>query len=228
MDAVCCPLGPPRPGTSAVPGACARGECGQVVPLLALAVVVAFVAAGWVGHLGHAAVQRAQAGAAADAAALAAASAGPPAAEELARANGAGAWTVRRDGNRFSVTATVGEARDESHALRVDPPPITGTGTRAGLAPAMLAALARADQLLGYPVPISSGYRDPAHQRRLWERRATNPYPVARPGTSLHERGLAVDVPRAFVARLLSVAARAGLCQPLPRTDPVHFELCDR
>jgi hypothetical protein len=28
------------------------------------------------------------------------------------------------------------------------------------------------------------------------------------------------------VGRLLVVAGRAGLCQPYPRTDPVHFELC--
>jgi hypothetical protein len=60
----------------------------------------------------------------------------------------------------------------------------------------------------------------------LWDRRHTNPYPVARPGTSDHERGLAVDVGRSAVAELAAVAARAGLCQPLPATDPVHFVVC--
>jgi hypothetical protein len=49
---------------------------------------------------------------------------------------------------------------------------------------------------------------------------------VARPGTSNHERGLAIDVPSAFVATLRGVMAVVGLCQPLPVTDPVHFELC--
>jgi hypothetical protein len=71
-----------------------------------------------------------------------------------------------------------------------------------------------------------SGYRSLAEQTALWERRGTNPFPVARPGTSMHERGLAIDVPRAFVPVLRRVAAQAGLCDPLPTTDPVHFELC--
>ena len=60
----------------------------------------------------------------------------------------------------------------------------------------------------------------------MGRRGPTNPYPVAPPGTSLHESGLAVDVPLGFVPTLLAVAADAGLCQPLPETDPVHFEPC--
>jgi LAS superfamily LD-carboxypeptidase LdcB len=90
----------------------------------------------------------------------------------------------------------------------------------------MLAALARADGLLGHPVPVVSGLRTRAQQQALWDRRHTNPYPVARPGTSDHERGLAVDVSRSSVAELAAVAPAAGLCQPLPETDPVHFVVC--
>jgi hypothetical protein len=90
----------------------------------------------------------------------------------------------------------------------------------------LLAAVERADRLLGTPVPIASGLRTRAQQQSLWDRRHSNPYPVARPGTSNHERGQAVDVPRWFVPRLLAVAGAAGLCQPMPRTDPVHFEVC--
>ena len=97
-----------------------------------------------------------------------------------------------------------------------------------GLTPEMAAAVARAGALLGESVPISSGWRSRAQQAALWAGRHTNPYPVARPGTSMHERGLAIDVPRAFVATLRTVAAAAGLCQPLPVSDPVHFELCRR
>ena len=44
----------------------------------------------------------------------------------------------------------------------------------------------------------------------------------------MHERGLAVDVPSAFVAELAAVSAQTGLCQRYPHADPVHFELCDR
>jgi LAS superfamily LD-carboxypeptidase LdcB len=90
----------------------------------------------------------------------------------------------------------------------------------------MLAALARADGLLGRSVTVVSGLRSWSQQQALWERRATNPYPVARPGTSDHERGLAIDVPRAEVADLRGVARAAGLCQPLPVTDPIHFIVC--
>ncbi len=95
-----------------------------------------------------------------------------------------------------------------------------------GLAAGIRAALARAAQLLGQPVPVTSGFRTRAQQAALWNQRANNPYPVAPPGSSMHERGLAIDVPASFVPRLLAVAARAGLCQPYPRTDMVHFELC--
>jgi hypothetical protein len=39
-------------------------------------------------------------------------------------------------------------------------------------------------------------------------------------------RGLVVDVAASFAPRLAAVAYQAGLCRPLPETDPVHFELC--
>ena len=119
-------------------------------------------------------------------------------------------------------------ARATRHAVDVGaggPAGVAG-GRRAGLAPAMLAALARADGLLGRPVTVVSGLRTRSQQEALWERRATNPYPVARPGTSDHERGLAIDVPRTDVADLRRVARAAGLCQPLPTTDPIHFIVC--
>ena len=90
----------------------------------------------------------------------------------------------------------------------------------------MQAALARAEQLLGEKVPITSGFRSSEEQAALYANRASNPYPVAPPGSSAHERGLAVDVPAGFVPRLSSVAPRAGLCQPYPQTDPIHFEVC--
>lgn len=92
--------------------------------------------------------------------------------------------------------------------------------------PELQEALRRAGELLGRPVPVTSGYRSTAEQAALYARRATNPYPVAVPGTSAHEKGRAVDVPRWFVPLLLSVAGRVGLCHPHPDTDPVHFELC--
>jgi hypothetical protein len=101
-------------------------------------------------------------------------------------------------------------------------------GRRAGLHPDTLFALERADSLLEKrglpsPIPVVSGLRTYAEQMQLWIRRGSNPYPVARPGTSAHELGLAIDVPASWVPLVLAVAAEAGLCQPFPQRDPIHF-----
>jgi D-alanyl-D-alanine carboxypeptidase len=207
-----------------------RSERGSVVPLVALAMVVAGGGALLLGRLGAGGVARAAATTAADAAALAGAAEGERAAAEVAKANGAQVVRYETRGQDTRVTVRLGPAQAVARARRTVPPAVGGGAGAAagagGLAPAMQAALARAQALLGQPVPITSGYRSPAEQAALWARRGSNPYPVAPPGTSMHERGLAVDVPAGFVPRLLSVAAAAGLCQPYPRTDPIHFEVC--
>ena len=41
---------------------------------------------------------------------------------------------------------------------------------------------------------ITSGLRSQAEQQALWDARHTNPFPVARPGTSNHEHGDSADV----------------------------------
>jgi D-alanyl-D-alanine carboxypeptidase-like protein/putative Flp pilus-assembly TadE/G-like protein len=188
------------------------------------------------GPMGRAVGQRTQARNAADAAALAGAAEGEPSAREVARENHAELVRFEEVGDSVVVEVEIDgiTAFARARARQVPTPaaggvggvPSSGTGERAGLAPAMLAALAAADVRLGRPVPIASGFRSRAQQEGLWERRASNPYPVAPPGSSKHERGLAVDVPRHFVDDLLAVAGEAGLCQPLPESDPVHFEVC--
>lgn len=202
-----------------------RDDRGQALPLVLLILGLAMAAALLVGELGGRALREARAQTAADAAALAAAADGPAAGEGLARANGASTVTV--EGGEGAATVTVGDGEARAVARAVAPPAPAAPGT-VGLTPEMAAAVARAAALLGHPVPISSGRRSAAQQAALWAGRATNPYPVAPPGTSMHERGLAIDVPRSFVAVLGPVAAAAGLCRPLPVSDPVHFELCRR
>jgi hypothetical protein len=219
----------------------AGADAGQATPLLAAAVGLVALMLLALGPMGGALADRAQARTAADAAALAGAADGEDAARAMAAANGAELVGFQESGDdavvvevrRDGVTA---HARARGYQVTtgvpasgggVGPGVGGGTGKRAGLAPAMLAALASADRLLGRPVPIVSGYRSPQQQQALWDRRASNPFPVARPGRSLHERGLAVDVPRSFIDDLLRVAGQAGLCQPLPATDPVHFVVCD-
>ena len=214
-------------------------ERGSALPVLVLGVVLAGTLALEVGRLGGAAGSRARAQTAADAAALAGAADGEPAARALAEANDARLVSFEERGADTRVVVELGPARATGRARRQGgggegaggpgggPRGLGGGGAGpGGLAPAMRAALARAEQLLGQPVPITSGYRSPERQRALWMNRASNPYPVAAPGTSMHERGLAIDVPAGFVARLASVAAPAGLCQPYPKADPIHFEVC--
>ncbi|HZQ27218.1 MAG TPA: M15 family metallopeptidase [Acidimicrobiales bacterium] len=215
-----------------------------MLPLIAVVLATAGVAVVLLGQVGAAAVERARARSAADAAALAGALVGREEAQWAAGANGASLVAYReRDGDAW-VRVRLGRAQAEARARRTggraggrasggagaDPATFDphSPGARAGLDPRMAAAVARAEQLLGRVVPITSGYRSPAEQAVLWAHRGNNPFPVARPGTSAHERGLAIDVPVAFADTLLAVAARAGLCHPYPRTDPVHFELCAR
>jgi D-alanyl-D-alanine carboxypeptidase/Putative Flp pilus-assembly TadE/G-like len=209
-------------------------DAGQIVPLAAALVGLCCMALLSLVPVARALDDRARARTAADAAALAGAADGERTAREVAGANGADLLEIERDGDEVVVQVRVGEveayARARATRRQVDVG-AGGTaggagGRRAGLAPGMLAALARADGLLGRPVTVVSGLRSRSQQEALWERRATNPYPVARPGTSDHERGLAIDVPRADVADLRRVARAAGLCQPLPVADPIHFIVC--
>jgi hypothetical protein len=188
--------------------------------------VAAGIAMWWVGRVGAIVADRAQASAAADAAALAGAGADEAAARALTRRNGGVVVSYETAGSDVRVRVRIGQVSASARARRSDG--AGAGGTAHGLAPALRAALARAQQLLGQPVPIVSGYRSPETQAALWSRRSANPYPVAPPGTSMHERGLAIDVPADFVDRLLTVAPQVGLCHPYPDTDPIHFEVCRR
>jgi hypothetical protein len=220
------------------PGGCGSADGGQVVPLAAAMVALCCMALLALVPVAGALDDRARARTAADAAALAGAADGEPAARQVAKANGADLLAIEGAGDEVVVHVRVGDVEAYARARATRRPGGGGTGggtgdgavgvggRRAGLAPAMLAALARADGLLGHPVTVVSGLRTRSEQEALWEARATNPYPVARPGTSDHERGLAIDVPRSDVPELRRVAPAAGLCQPLPATDPVHFIVC--
>lgn len=70
---------------------------------------------------------------------------------------------------------------------------------------------------------MSSGFRSNADQARLYADRANNPNPVAPPGSSNHERGLAVDI-AGMTPEQRSLLPQYGLAQPVPN-DPPHVEL---
>jgi len=175
-------------------------ERGSMLPLLAVAVVALAGAVLLLGRLGVAAADRAAARSAADAAALAAAADGDGAGRGLAAANGAEVESLDIEGTDALVAVEVGTARAVARARREH----GAVGGRAGagvderLAPAMRAALGRAEQLLGDEVPV----------------------------TEVHEPGLAVDVAAAVVERLAGVAPSAGLCRPTADTRPTLFEVC--
>ncbi|MCP3935829.1 MAG: hypothetical protein GY708_10705 [Actinomycetia bacterium] len=199
-------------------------ERGSVSIVMVAVVAVAALMLAGVSRVGDDAVSAARARVGADAAALAAAQDGDTSARRVAAADRVELVSVLSARNEVTVVVSVDGHQAVATAKRVLF--ARETGERQGLAPAMLAALARVDELLGSPVPVVSGYRSPAHQQRLWDVRQSNPYPVARPGTSRHELGLAVDVPLSFVSRLVEIASTAGLCHPLPVDDPVHFIVC--
>jgi hypothetical protein len=66
-------------------------------------------------------------------------------------------------------------------------------GNTQGEQAAFLQDLARLAQYEKAPVDINSGYRSYAKQAALYANRGANPNPVAPPGHSLHEQGLAAD-----------------------------------
>ncbi len=189
---------------------------GQAVPAVALVLWAVAGASLVVALVGERAVDRSRAQAGADAVALAGAGGGDPwpvAARNQVR--------IERleEGVEVDVVVSSGSAQAAARAR-------SGREDWRGLDPRLQRALGAAEVALGYRIPIVSGWRSRADQERLWANRHANPYPVAPPGTSLHERGLAVDVPLGLTSSLAQVGSGVGLCQPLPVTDPVHFVLC--
>ena len=83
----------------------------------------------------------------------------------------------------------------------------------------------------GSPIPkISSGIRTRAEQERLYANRANNPYPVAKPGTSKHELGQALDIVFTGGGSDLDYQRLEALMKPrgfkwLGDYDRVHFEV---
>jgi D-alanyl-D-alanine carboxypeptidase len=79
----------------------------------------------------------------------------------------------------------------------------------------------------GMKFHITSGLRTIAEQQRLWDNRASNPFPVARPGTSRHQSGRAADVTiggRPIQDVIGAAELRAAGLNPLAG-DAVHVEL---
>ena len=188
---------------------------------------------------------RARAQAAADAAALAAVLEAAPfgdsrpleQAQRYSESNGArlvecscppGATSVQV---RVSIGGVTADARAVLDPTLVRPAAVAGPDR---LHPELASALARLVDASQGRVYLVSGYRSTEHQSALWQdalARYGSPEAaddwVARPGTSMHERGLAVDL-GGDLELAASLVERLGL--PLSRplaNEPWHFELID-
>jgi hypothetical protein len=84
----------------------------------------------------------------------------------------------------------------------------------------------------GRKLQINSGYRSEEDQKRLYdesiaagrEGKTASGYPIAKPGTSKHQRGIVVDVQQGKDDPIAQeILGRRGFAQNVPN-DPVHFE----
>jgi LAS superfamily LD-carboxypeptidase LdcB len=93
--------------------------------------------------------------------------------------------------------------------------------------PELLAKLDALAAQKGTKFHVTSGLRTLAEQQRLWDNRGSNPFPVARPGSSRHESGRAADVTiggRPIQQVISAAELRAAGLSPLAG-DAVHVEL---
>lgn len=193
--------------------------------------------------VGDAASTRARAQMAADAAALAAVAESSPSGE--GRPSEAAADYAERNGARLvkcycdvgatamqvlvAVDGVLAEARAVMDPTLLAP---ARTASTNGLHPRLAAAVDRLMNASFGRVSVVSGFRSPESQTRLWEQalrehgspEAADDW-VARPGSSMHEKGLAVDLggDLAEAVRLID-ALDLPLHRPLPH-EPWHFEL---
>jgi hypothetical protein len=97
---------------------------------------------------------------------------------------------------------------------------------------AVMLAASEYNSLTGNKLQINSAKRDPEDQVRLYQetvdagRPGIGPtgMPVGRPGTSSHEKGLAVDIQNYSDPAAIKALNNQGLQQVVPK-DPVHFQL---
>lgn len=130
---------------------------------------------------------------------------------------------------------TLGSGAPAPPAGASPPPPAAGAtaGTYSNLtgdldaSPEILTRLDRMAAARGETWTVTSGLRTDAEQAELWANRASNPYPVARPGTSVHRTARAADVTiggRAIQDVIPAEELRAAGLEPLVG-DAVHVQL---
>jgi D-alanyl-D-alanine carboxypeptidase len=136
-----------------------------------------------------------------------------------------------------AVAAPAPFAAGAANPLAIAAPPATAPTAAPGSYPSLSGdldgnpeLLARLNQLAaarGERWHVTSGLRTDAEQAELWANRANNPFPVARPGTSVHRTGDAADVTiggRPIQDVVSAAELRAAGIEPLAG-DAVHVQL---
>jgi D-alanyl-D-alanine dipeptidase len=102
------------------------------------------------------------------------------------------------------------------------------SGLSPGLAQALQQAAAEYNQITGKTVEVTSAVRDSAKQAELYQAYVSgkSKFPAAPPGSSKHERGLAVDISQAVADDMdrMGLLKKYGLSRPVAN-DPVHLEV---
>ena len=215
----------------------------MTVILASVATSLALLLAGFSAEIAGTSALRARAQLAADAAALAAVAESAPhggldpqrQANAMARANGGRLieCLCEPGGTAVQVRVAVEDIVADARAT-LDPAalfPLVAT-TRTGLHPLVDRALEQLLSVAAGRITLTSGWRSPARQSALWSEalrrhgsaEAADDW-VARPGTSMHEHGLAVDL-GGDVEHAADLIRQLGL--PLHRPlahEPWHFEL---
>lgn len=96
----------------------------------------------------------------------------------------------------------------------------------------IISAAKEFNSMTGSKISINSAKRDSEDQQRLWDESVTagrpgigpTGKPIGKPGTSKHERGLAVDIQNYNDPNAVTAMNKQGLFQTVPN-DPVHFEM---
>lgn len=209
-----------------------------------LSALLTFVIATGLTSVGHAASADARVQMAADAAALAAvAESGPggsgqpaSAAHRYAELNGARVVSCicAAGATAVQVTVAIGDIEATARA-EIDPSllgPVDVFANLNGLNPELSRAVTTLIEASRGAVRVVSGYRSHDEQARLWAEALATYHSaeaaddwVARPGESLHERGLAVDLGGdLLLAQGLIDSLGLGLVRPF-EDEPWHFEL---
>jgi hypothetical protein len=97
----------------------------------------------------------------------------------------------------------------------------TVRGTSVSLVPSALRGYIEAVKCYGKAIPLTSSYRSYSEQAALY---ASKPDIAAPPGSSLHERGLAIDVNTGSLnSSVADCLKRAGFFQGSTFGEPWHF-----